>query len=91
MIMRIFNPLTLPNGTSILNRIAKAAMEENMADLNQAPSEALMRLYQAWADGGAGLATADHLRIWISAGKCHGNERVKRAGQRHCVDPGWHH
>jgi hypothetical protein len=26
-------------------------MEENMADLNHAPSEELMRLYQAWANG----------------------------------------
>ena len=30
--------------------IAKAAMEENMADADHAPSEHLMRLYQAWAD-----------------------------------------
>jgi len=26
--MSLFNPLTLPNGTTIPNRIAKAAMEE---------------------------------------------------------------
>ena len=26
-------------------------MEENMADANHAPSDALLRLYQAWADG----------------------------------------
>ena len=61
--MSIFNPLTLPNGTSIPNRIAKAAMEENMADLNQAPSEALMRLYQAWAEGGAGLIITGNVMV----------------------------
>ena len=61
--MSIFNPLTLPNGTSIPNRIAKAAMEENMADLNQAPSEALMRLYQAWAKGGAGLIITGNVMV----------------------------
>lgn len=61
--MRIFNPLTLPNGTSIPNRLAKAAMEENMADLNQAPSEALMRLYQAWAEGGAGLIITGNVMV----------------------------
>lgn len=61
--MSIFNPLTLPNGVSIPNRIAKAAMEENMADLNQAPSEALMRLYQAWAEGGAGLIITGNVMV----------------------------
>ena len=61
--MRIFNSLALPNGMSIPNRIAKAAMEENMADLNQAPSEALMRLYQAWAEGGAGLMITGNVMV----------------------------
>jgi len=31
--MNIFDALTLPNGTTIPNRLAKAAMEENMATL----------------------------------------------------------
>lgn len=41
---RLFTPLVLPNGTVIPNRIAKAAMEENMADADHAPSEELIRL-----------------------------------------------
>jgi 2,4-dienoyl-CoA reductase-like NADH-dependent reductase (Old Yellow Enzyme family) len=53
--MSPFEPLQLPNGVRIPNRIAKAAMEENMADAEQGPSPQLMRLYQAWAEGGAGL------------------------------------
>lgn len=53
--MTLFDPLVLPNGSTLPNRIAKAAMEENMADADHAPSEHLMRLYQAWAEGGAGL------------------------------------
>lgn len=36
--MSLFSPLILPNGTVIPNRIAKAAMEENMADADHAPS-----------------------------------------------------
>jgi 2,4-dienoyl-CoA reductase-like NADH-dependent reductase (Old Yellow Enzyme family) len=48
----LFNELTLPNGAIVPNRIAKAAMEENMADTDQAPSDQLLRLYQAWAGGG---------------------------------------
>lgn len=56
--MTLFSPLTLPNGTIIANRIAKAAMEENMADANHAPSDALLTLYRAWADGGAGRGSS---------------------------------
>ncbi len=61
--MTIFSPLTLPNQTVIPNRIAKAAMEENMADAQHAPSEPLLRLYQAWADGGAGLILTGNVMV----------------------------
>ncbi|MES2818676.1 MAG: NADH:flavin oxidoreductase/NADH oxidase family protein [Pseudomonadota bacterium] len=61
--MGVFDELTLPNGSSLANRIAKAAMEENMADDDQAPSEKLMRLYQAWADGGAGLIITGNVMV----------------------------
>ncbi|MBK0062553.1 MULTISPECIES: NADH:flavin oxidoreductase/NADH oxidase family protein [unclassified Acinetobacter] len=61
--MDVFKKLVLPNGSQIQNRIAKAAMEENMADLEQAPSEELMRLYQAWAEGGAGLIITGNVMV----------------------------
>ncbi len=61
--MNVFDTLTLPNGSIIPNRIAKAAMEENMADADQAPSELLMRLYQAWADGGTGLLITGNVMV----------------------------
>lgn len=61
--MNVFAPLTLPNGSMIPNRLAKAAMEENMADTDQAPSEELMRLYQAWAEGGAGLLISGNVMV----------------------------
>jgi len=61
--MNVFDSLILPSGSTIKNRIAKAAMEENMADADQAPSEALMRLYQAWADGGAGLIISGNVMV----------------------------
>ncbi len=59
----LFTPLSLPNGTSIPNRIAKAAMEENMADADHAPSDSLLRLYDAWARGGAGLIITGNVMI----------------------------
>jgi 2,4-dienoyl-CoA reductase-like NADH-dependent reductase (Old Yellow Enzyme family) len=59
----LFAPLTLPNGVVVLNRIAKAAMEENMADGQQLPGEALCRLYGRWATGGAGLILSGNVMI----------------------------
>lgn len=61
--MNVFDSLPLPNGSTVKNRIAKAAMEENMADADQAPSAELMRLYQAWADGGAGLIITGNVMV----------------------------
>lgn len=61
--MSPFEPLHLPNGQIIANLIAKAAMEENMADLNQAPSRALKQLYKAWADGEPGLLLTGNVMI----------------------------
>lgn len=61
--MTVFTPLTLPNGAVLPNRIAKAAMEENMADRDHAPSDKLMRLYQAWAEGGAGLIITGNVMV----------------------------
>lgn len=61
--MKVFEKLVFPNGSYVPNRIAKAAMEENMADLNHAPSEKLMRLYQAWANGGVGLIITGNVMV----------------------------
>ena len=61
--MSPFESLTLPNGTAVPNRIAKAAMEENMADAKHLPSAELLRLYQAWADGGVGLIITGNVMI----------------------------
>ena len=60
---KLFEPLQLPNGTLIPNRIAKAAMEENLADEDHAPGEALIRLYRGWAEGGAGLIITGNVMV----------------------------
>lgn len=61
--MSTFEALHLPNGSVIPNRIAKAAMEENLADANQGPSAELLRLYRAWAEGGAGLLLTGNVMV----------------------------
>lgn len=61
--MSLFSPLVLPNGAVIPNRIAKAAMEENMADGDHTPSAALINLYCAWGQGGAGLIITGNVMV----------------------------
>ncbi len=61
--MTLFSPLALPNGAMIPNRIAKAAMEENMADGDHAPSAELISLYRTWAEGGAGLIITGNVMV----------------------------
>ena len=61
--MSPFEALPLPNGQVLANRIAKAAMEENMADAQQAPSRELKQLYKAWADGEPGLLLTGNVMI----------------------------
>jgi 2,4-dienoyl-CoA reductase-like NADH-dependent reductase (Old Yellow Enzyme family) len=61
--MSLFTALTLPNGAVVPNRIAKAAMEENMADHGQLPGESLRRLYETWAGGGVGLILSGNVMI----------------------------
>jgi 2,4-dienoyl-CoA reductase-like NADH-dependent reductase (Old Yellow Enzyme family) len=59
----LFTPLTLPNGAVVPNRLAKAAMEENMADDNHLPGAALLALYAAWAKGGVGLILTGNVMV----------------------------
>src|SRR6266702_1390097 len=61
--MSLFAAMTLPNGAEVPNRIAKAAMEENMADRGQLPGEKLRRLYASWAGGGVGLILSGNVMI----------------------------
>lgn len=59
----IFTPLTLPNGQTMPNRLCKAAMEENMAEPGQVPGQALVNLYQQWADGGVGIILTGNVMV----------------------------
>ncbi|WP_295624003.1 NADH:flavin oxidoreductase/NADH oxidase family protein [uncultured Corynebacterium sp.] len=63
----IFRPLTLPNGSTLPNRIAKAAMEENMAAPGQLPGDELRTLYRTWGHGGAGLLITGNVMVHDAA------------------------
>lgn len=59
----LFQPLKLKNGIVIKNRFAKPAMSEVMGDRNQRPTDAIINLYQRWADGGTGLLITGNVMI----------------------------
>jgi 2,4-dienoyl-CoA reductase-like NADH-dependent reductase (Old Yellow Enzyme family) len=57
------DPLTLPCGARLPNRIAKAAMSEQLADAKGTPGEGLARLYDRWASGGVGLLISGNVML----------------------------
>lgn len=56
-------PLALPCGATLPNRLAKAAMTEGLATVAGVPTPALERLYGLWSDGGAGLLITGNVQI----------------------------
>lgn len=56
-------PLTLPNGQVLKNRIAKAAMTEGLADQYDHATERHVKLYKTWAEGGAGLLISGNIMV----------------------------
>ena len=63
----LFQPLSLPNGAVLPNRLCKAAMEENLAAPGQVPGADLLRLYGAWAKGGVGLVLTGNVMVTPAA------------------------
>ena len=63
MSSELFAPLALRSGLVLRNRIAKAAMEEGLAGRAQLPDERLVRLYQRWGAGGAGLLVTGNVMV----------------------------
>lgn len=48
----LFDPVSLPCGVVLKNRIVKSAMSDSLGDGCGDPTDAQMRLYERWADGG---------------------------------------
>lgn len=70
-------PLVLPSGTVLPNRIAKAAMHESMGDAHGVPTRWLLPLYEAWARGGAGLLITGNVMVDARARSEPGNVVVE--------------
>lgn len=56
-------PLRLPCGQTLPNRLAKAAMTEGLADPLNRASERHVRLYKRWAAAGLGLILTGNIQI----------------------------
>ncbi|MGW1985023.1 NADH:flavin oxidoreductase/NADH oxidase family protein [Streptomyces collinus] len=67
MSSELFSPLPLRSGQVLRNRIAKAAMEENMAGDGQLPGQGLLSLYRRWASGGTGLLITGNVMVHAEA------------------------
>ncbi|TXJ76425.1 NADH:flavin oxidoreductase/NADH oxidase family protein [Streptomyces lavendulae] len=67
MTSELFSPLSLRSGQVLDNRIAKAAMEENMAGDGQLPGKELFGLYRRWAAGGTGLLITGNVMVHAEA------------------------
>jgi 2,4-dienoyl-CoA reductase-like NADH-dependent reductase (Old Yellow Enzyme family) len=57
------DPLTLPCGAVLPNRLAKSAMTEGLADPHNRATEGHVRLYRRWSHGGAGLHITGNVQI----------------------------
>ena len=56
-------PLTLPGGAVLKNRLAKSAMSEALASRDAAPNRRHVALYRTWARGGAGLVISGNVMV----------------------------
>jgi 2,4-dienoyl-CoA reductase-like NADH-dependent reductase (Old Yellow Enzyme family) len=56
-------PLRLPNGSVLRNRLAKAAMSETLATYDNRPTPGLVQLYRRWGASGLGLIVTGNVMI----------------------------
>jgi 2,4-dienoyl-CoA reductase-like NADH-dependent reductase (Old Yellow Enzyme family) len=52
----LFDPVTLPCGIVLKNRIAKSAMSDSLGDGTGHPTKEQFRLYERWAQGGLAMS-----------------------------------
>lgn len=60
---KLSDPLTLPCGVTLPNRLVKAAMTEGLASPDGVATPQLRRLYEIWSHGGAGMLLSGNIQI----------------------------
>ncbi|WSG59312.1 NADH:flavin oxidoreductase/NADH oxidase family protein [Nocardia sp. NBC_01730] len=61
--MILSDPLPLPCGQVLPNRVMKAALSEVLGDSGQSPDHRILRLYRRWSEGGFGLLLTGNVMI----------------------------
>jgi 2,4-dienoyl-CoA reductase-like NADH-dependent reductase (Old Yellow Enzyme family) len=59
----LHDPLSLPNGQVLPNRIMKAALSEGLGNKQNSPDGRLERLYSTWGRGGYGLLITGNVMV----------------------------
>jgi 2,4-dienoyl-CoA reductase-like NADH-dependent reductase (Old Yellow Enzyme family) len=59
----LHDPLVLPSGQVLPNRIMKSALSEALANKHNSPDERLHQLYSTWSQGGYGLLITGNVMI----------------------------
>jgi 2,4-dienoyl-CoA reductase-like NADH-dependent reductase (Old Yellow Enzyme family) len=59
----LFEPLQLPCGLTLKNRIAKSAMSDSLGDGTGHPTAEQIRLYQRWAAGGIAVSIIGEVQL----------------------------
>lgn len=60
---KLYQTLTLPNGSVVKNRFFKSAMSEAFGTIDHRPTTKLITLYESWAEGGVGLSVTGNVMI----------------------------
>ena len=71
------DPLTLPCGAVLPNRLSKAAMTEGLATPDGRPTPALEQLYGIWSDGGCGMLLSGNIKSGETAAYFEGRELLR--------------
>ncbi|MEY8118519.1 MULTISPECIES: NADH:flavin oxidoreductase/NADH oxidase family protein [unclassified Falsihalocynthiibacter] len=75
----LFQPLELPCGAVLKNRIAKSAMSDSLGDGAGHPTPAQNRLYQRWAEGGLAVSIIGEVQSMPNYAEKPGNLVLNRS------------
>ena len=63
MSLELSDPLKLPCGATLQNRLVKAALTEGLSNAMNHATERHVRLYRRWSEGGAGLLITGNVQV----------------------------
>jgi 2,4-dienoyl-CoA reductase-like NADH-dependent reductase (Old Yellow Enzyme family) len=79
----LFEPLQLPCGLTLKNRIAKSAMSDCLGDGTGHPTAEQIRLYQRWAAGGLAVSIIGEVQLTAGYAENPGNLVLNEASDLH--------